>query len=100
MAVAFGDLREKLADVAEQGGGVRDVRPGDGVLVFVNQEWCRARVLRHLRDQVVQVAYTDYGHDGEARTKDLRALKEGRLEPVQVREFSFKMPETNEVLGV
>ena len=97
LEVAYEDRREKMRVVAEQEGGVKDVKPGDGVLVFVNQEWCRAEVLRYLRDQVVQVFYTDYGHDGGASTEDLRALKEGRLEPVQVREFFFKMPETNEV---
>ena len=100
MEVAFEDLREKLAVDAERGRRVKAVSPGDGVLVLVGKEWCRARVLRHLEDQVVQVNYTDYGHNGAVRIKDLRAMKERRgLEPVQVREFFYQMPESNQVRG-
>ena len=101
LEIAFEDLIEKLAEDAQQGGeGVEAVSPGEGVLVLVGQEWCRATVLRHLRGNVVQVSYTDYGHNGEARVKDLRAMKERRrLEPVRVREFFYQMPESNEVRG-
>ena len=94
---AFEDLREKLADDAEQGGALKEVKPGDGVLVRTNEEWCRATVLRHTSNKVVQISYTDYGHDGYAKIKELRSLKERRLEPVQVREFLFEMPESNKV---
>ena len=99
LEVAFEDLRERLAADAEEGGGeLTAVSPGDGVLVFAGQEWCRATVLRQLGDQVVQVSYTDYGHNGTVQIGDLRTLKEKRrLEPVQVREFFFQMPESNEV---
>ena len=101
---AFEDLREKLSEEGEddEGGSLKDVAPGDEVLVFVrgHEEWCRATFLRHVRDEVVQVSFTDYGHNGEAFIKDLRAMKERtRLEPVQVREFIYKMPETNQVRG-
>ena len=101
LEISYEDLRVKLAADAEQGEGVKAVSPGDGVIVLVGQEWCRATVLRQLRNQVVQVSYTDYGHNGEAHIKDLRTMKEKRrLEPVQVREFSYQMPESNEVRGL
>ena len=98
MEVAFEDLKEKLSVDAERGRRLKAVSPGDEVLVLVGEEWCRARVLRHLEDQVVQVNYTDYGHNGAVHIKDIRVMKESRrLEPVQVREFFFKMPDSNEV---
>ena len=100
LEVAFEDLKEKLAVDAERGRRLKAVSPGDWVLVLVDDEWCRARVLRHLEDHLVQVNYTDYGHNGAVHIKDLRAMKERRRwEPVQVREFFYQMPESNQVRG-
>ena len=100
LVFAFEDLKDKLEGDAVQGGGdhLMDVRPGDGVLVPVEEEWCRATVLRYLGDEVVQVSFTDYGHNGAFHVKNLRTMKEGRrLEPAYVRELFYQMPESDEV---
>lgn len=99
LELAFQELSEKLGkEAGERGGSLKDVRPGDGVLVSIAGEWCRARVVMHLEDKMVQVYYPDYGHYGKTRIKDLRVMKErSRLEPLQVKEFSYQMPETNQV---